>query len=41
MTAENVYELGEAKGIKHSILTTGQIIYQRPRRQAKAYQCLI
>jgi hypothetical protein len=36
MTAENLYELGKAEGIKHSIPTTGQIIYQRPRRQARA-----
>ncbi len=41
MTAENLYELGKAEGIKHSIPTTGQIIYQRPRRQARALQSLI
>ena len=38
MTAENLYELGKAEGIKHKIPTTGQIVYQRPRRQARALQ---
>ena len=41
MTAENLYELGKAEGIKHSIPTTGQIVYQRPRRQARALQSVI
>jgi hypothetical protein len=35
MMTENFYELGKAKGIHHTIPTTGQIVYQRPRRQAK------
>jgi hypothetical protein len=41
MTAENLYELGKAEGIKHSIQTTGQIVYQRSRRQARALQSFI
>jgi len=41
MTAENLYELGKAEGIKHSIPTTGQIVNQRPRRQARALQSFI
>jgi hypothetical protein len=38
MTAKNLYQLGKAEGIKHKIQTTGQIVYQRPRRQARALQ---
>ena len=41
MMAENFYELGKAKGIHHTIPTTGQIVYQRPRRQAKVLQKFI
>ena len=41
MTAENLYELGKAIGIKHKIPTTGQIVYKRPRRQARALQSFI
>ena len=41
MRAENFYELGKAKGIKHTIPTTGQIVYQRPRRQEKVLQKFI
>ena len=41
MMAENFYELGKAKEIQHTIPTTGQIVYQRPRRQAKVLQKFI
>ena len=37
MTAENLYDLGKADGIKHKI-PTGKIIYQRQRRQGRALQ---
>jgi hypothetical protein len=33
--ADKLCELGQAKGIKHHIETTGKVIYMRPRRQAR------
>jgi hypothetical protein len=39
--ADKLCELGQAKGIKHKIDTTGKVIYMRPRRQARAHLSLI
>ena len=38
MTAENLYELGKAEGVKYKIPTTGQIVYQSPRQKARELQ---
>jgi hypothetical protein len=39
--ADKLCELGQAKGIKHHIETTGKVIYMRPRRQARSNLAVI
>ena len=39
--ANKLCELGQAKGIKHAIPTSGKVIYVRPRRQARANLAVI